>query len=1147
MTAVPSQPNVSSAFADTSALYGAVGEETPVPATESRAAPSDSRAARTWLRAEAAAGRAPLVGATLAGLGGTVAILVRAYAFASIIALGALRHESLAQLEPWLALFGAAVLVKAVCGYLVERCGAAGAWAIQRQVRRRLLTALLAPERMIADTFAPRAAAHAQAMMEQVDRLEPYYARYLPQAVLAVLTPILFLLVIFPQSWVVGLLLLCSTPVIPAYMALIGMDAEARSRRQGRTLRALSTYFLDRLQGLATLTSLGAAEREVRRVEAASDSLRRRSMDVLKVALLSSAVLEFFSTFAVALVALYIGLTLLGYLRLGVGPTGMSLRTAFFLLLLAPTYFQPLRAFAAAYHDRADALAATEHLLPVLTPEPTTSASGGPSHSPATTSEDRGDTLRPDSQHATPAESHVLSTPLPPARPTRRLALQNVTVRFAGQQDPALAGVSLSIERGQMVGITGPSGAGKSTLLGVLGGLVHPTVGALLVDDTLVGTEYTDWMRDACCWLGQRPYLFPGTLAENIAFARADAPRAALEEAAKRARVASFTERRPEGLEVRLGERGQGLSGGEAQRVALARAFLQDAPLLLLDEPTAHLDPTTEQEVLDVLAALAVGRTVVIATHSPRVLARCDRVVVLENGRMVSDQPHPADPTRDASPSALQAAEPVWHDEALPQRDEENQHEDPVEQAPLGTDDQPAPQTEAMRDLLPVLRLFWAPQSGLRSQLLLGLGLACLALCALIGLLGLAGWFVVMATLAGLLAVTAFSFVFPSAGVQALAVGRTAARYGERVVLHETTFHWLARLRVHFFTRALRLPAAALTAFASGDLLGRVVADIDALDQLPLRVLVPTLSAGVVTVLALLFLATQSLGVALFVALLALAAGLGLPALAALLGRRAGATFVEARAALRAHLVEALEGGREIVAYRAERRVAGQLTRHLEEVEQAQRALRRLRAAGVASGTLLTGVAVLGTLALDLARPGTSVFYGALTPPLSAASLAMVSLIVLGLFEALEGAARGVPVARSPAAGGAAAERDLWCRRRGAVRAVRRHGHVTPVRRRAVVPAPGELPLPWSAERRAARRQLRRGGGRTRGGPWALRQRQIDAAAAARARARAGMRAESAWARSLWPSAHPLPSGSMSATLPRRATSSMARCARTSC
>jgi ATP-binding cassette subfamily C protein CydD len=320
-------------------------------------------------------------------------------------------------------------------------------------------------------------------------------------------------------------------------------------------------------------------------------------MAVLRVAFISAAVLEAIVTVAVAVVAMYVGLTLLGYVNVPGLPSEMSLRTGLFLLMVTPLYFQPVRALAAAYHERADAMAAIDALQPLLAAAP-----AGPRR----------------------AAGRALVSP-----PSVEVA--DLRVAFAGRELPALDGVSLAIEPGELIGVTGASGAGKSTLLRVLTGDLEPSGGSVLLD----GLPTTDLQRSAITWLGQRPYLFPGTLAENIALGRPQAHELEIVHAALAAGLGDVLDRLPRGLETPVGERGWGLSGGEAHRVALARTFLKHTPLLLLDEPTAHLDAASEGEIVAVIRRLAASATTVVASHSPALLAGCDRVITLDRGRLI--------------------------------------------------------------------------------------------------------------------------------------------------------------------------------------------------------------------------------------------------------------------------------------------------------------------------------------------------------------------------------------------------------------------------------------------------------------------------------------------------------------------------------
>ncbi|HEY1774959.1 MAG TPA: thiol reductant ABC exporter subunit CydD [Solirubrobacteraceae bacterium] len=525
----------------------------------------------------------------------TVATAATATGFFAVAAVAQdvlVRHTSWAHDSRWLLVLAGAAAARAASTYVAARLAVDGALAVEQRLRARLL------DRLIGGAGASLgSAAQATAVMDEVERVGSYAERYQPARVAAMLVPLVLLAAVFPLNWLVGIVLVLCAPLPPVNLSIIGMGTAAVARRHAAELRHLSGYFLDRLRGLATLRALGAEQAELERVSEASQRLAQSSMAVLRVAFVSAAALEAIVTVAVAVVAIYIGLTLLGYVQVPGIPGHMSLRTGLFLLMVTPLYFQPVRALAAAYHERADALAAIDALGPLL--------EAGP-------------------HEIERADARPLTGP--PA-----IEISELTVTFPGRELAALDDVSLSIEPGAVIGVTGASGAGKSTLLRALAGELAPTFGSVWLD----GVPPHGVVRTSIAWLGQRPYLFSGTLADNIALGRPESHVLHLRRAALAAGLGGVLARLPDGLHTPVGEGGWGLSGGEAHRVALARTFLANAPLVLLDEPTAHLDAASESAITEIIATLSRSATTVLASHSPGLLAICDRVITLDRGRLI--------------------------------------------------------------------------------------------------------------------------------------------------------------------------------------------------------------------------------------------------------------------------------------------------------------------------------------------------------------------------------------------------------------------------------------------------------------------------------------------------------------------------------
>lgn len=548
-----------------------------------------------WLKDQAKTVRKFTIGAALAGLLNGCGAIAQAALLAQLLHGLIIEHLPWQHLSTPLLLFVAVMLLRVGSVYTLQRCGFEAAAHLKQQLRERLWLKLAT----LGPAYAKQRQSGALAALgiEQIDALEGYFARYLPQQYIVGVLPLLMIIVILPVNWVVALIFMVTGPLLVIFMALVGMGAAAASRQQFIALARMGSYFLDRLQGLSTLQLFGQAQREIAAVARVSDDFRVTTMRVLRIAFLSSAVLEFFSAVAVALVAVYVGLGLLGLISFGPA-AHISLREALFALLLAPEFFLPLRQLAMHYHDRAAALGAAQDLIDIFEmPEELSS-------------------------------SAVVTAPTDGAW----LSMRGVSKNYG--QKVALARCDLDIAISDKIALIGPSGAGKSTLLNLLLGFEQPSSGQILLNGRVL--DRTEALRQIA-WVGQGVSLFYGSIRDNIALPDPDADLAEIERAAEAAGVAEFSRRLPDGLNTLVGERGYGLSGGQIQRIALARAFLKHAPLVLLDEPTAHLDPANRVRLMDVIERLFDERTLIIATHDPEVIQRMPRRLELQNGVLIDE------------------------------------------------------------------------------------------------------------------------------------------------------------------------------------------------------------------------------------------------------------------------------------------------------------------------------------------------------------------------------------------------------------------------------------------------------------------------------------------------------------------------------
>ncbi len=569
------------------------------------------------LAARVSATRRYLFTAVGVGLASTASVVAQAVLLASVVSSVLLHGATLGAVAPRLAGLAAAFAARALLGWAGEaaaqRTGAAVTSTLRRQLLRHALD--LGPVWLGGE----RAGELSLAATRGTSALTTYFGRYLPQAVLAALAPIGILIWVGAEDWPSFLILLGLVALVPLTMVYFGRESAARTRLQWRRLSSLSARFLDMLRGLPTLRAFGREAHGRREVAEATDGLRQTTLSTLRVAFASALALEFLAGIGTGLVAMVLGLRLLG--------GHVSLYTAVAVLLVSPEVFLPLRRAGAEFHASAEGQAAADRILSVLDVEtvPHEGREGGQGGQGG----QGGRTRSP----GTPA-GPVRGEPAGGTRSRERAALgaHHVTVSFPGRATPALVDFSVEVRDGEHLALVGPSGSGKSTAIGLFLGFVRPTNGWVVVGGHDVALAEPALWRHLLAWVPQRPHLLHGSIEDNLRIADPDASEARLTRAIQLVGLSHTVQGLPNGLATVVGEGGVSLSAGERQRLALARAVVRDAPIVLLDEPVAHLDAHTEAALRDTLGPWLESRTVLVAAHRPELVARLDRVVRLGAG-----------------------------------------------------------------------------------------------------------------------------------------------------------------------------------------------------------------------------------------------------------------------------------------------------------------------------------------------------------------------------------------------------------------------------------------------------------------------------------------------------------------------------------
>ncbi|WP_405830972.1 thiol reductant ABC exporter subunit CydD [Streptomyces sp. NBC_00105] len=855
-----------------------------------------------------------------------------------------------------LLLLAAVALGRGLVAWLTELAAHRASAAVKSELRGRLLdrAADLGPGRLTGQ----KTGSLVSLATRGVDALDDYFSRYLPQLGLAVVVPVAVLARIVTEDWVSAAIIVVTLPLIPVFMVLIGMATQSRMDRQWRLLSRLSGHFLDVVAGLPTLKVFGRAKAQAESIRKITDEYRRATMRTLRIAFLSSFALELLATLSVALVAVTIGM------RMVHGE--LDLYTGLVILILAPEAYLPLRQVGAQYHAAAEGLAAAEEIFEIL---------------------------------ETPATGPAGTAELPGGAPLR-IEIDGVAVRYEGRGEDSPGPVSLTVAPGQCVALTGPSGAGKSTLLQVLLGFVTPTAGRVRVAGVDLAELSPEHWRERIAWVPQRPHLFAGTIAENVRLARTGASDSEVATALKDAGAWEFVTALPRGAQTLLGEGGVGLSAGQRQRLALARAFLADRPVLLLDEPTAALDGETEAGIVDAVRRLSAGRTVLLVVHRPALLAVADRVVPMAAVGGAAELLADARCLEGALPEGPDLGGPDL-DGVLPHRGAFRDRADgrsPGDRAPdagewiLGAAPERAragggTDTGGADPLRRVRAVAKAWQGRFRLGLLLG----ALAVGCSVGLMAVSGWLISRASeqppvLYLMVAVTA---------TRAFGMGRAVFRYAERLVSHDAVLRMLADLRVSVYRRLERIAPAGLREHRRGDLLARLVADADALQDYWLRWLLPVGTAVLVGTGSVAFTTWLLPEAGAVLAAGLLAAGIGVPLVSGACARRAERRLAPARGELATRVADLLTGTAELT-------VAGALEDRKGRARESDGLLTRIAARGAAASGLGGGLSALVcglTVVAAAAVAANAVHDGRL----SGVAMAVAVLTPLAAFEAVNG------------------------------------------------------------------------------------------------------------------------------------------------
>lgn len=558
------------------------------------------RGLNKWLKQQSKLAKRWLMIAVGLGVFSSVLLLGQAALLATILHSLIIEQVDKYELVPYFVGLAIVIATRALCSWGREIAGYRCGEQIRVYIRQLILDKLreLGP----AYIKGKPAGSWATLLLEQVEDMHDFFARYLPQMSLSVLVPFVILIVVFPVNWAAGLIFLLTAPLVPMFMALVGMKAADANRKNFKALQRLSGHFYDRLQSMTTIRLFDRTKAETEVMRGASEVFRTRTMDVLKIAFLSSAVLEFFTSISIALTAVYFGFAFIGELNFGGYGAPVTLFAGLFILVLAPEFYQPLRDLGTFYHAKQQAVGAAESIVEFL--------------------ETDVDTVRTGEKTLNTEDAVTI----------RALDLEV----FSPEGVKLLGPISFELDSGSTTALVGPSGAGKTSLINAILGFL-PYQGSL----TINGVERTEldlanW-REKISWVGQNPLLLHGSIRDNITLGKSHVTDSQITTALQESHAAEFVD--THGLDYQVSDRSGGLSVGQAQRLALARAMIQDGQFWLLDEPTASLDARSERLVMQGLESQISGKSTLMVTHQLSPLKNVEQILVMQNGQIVQTGP----------------------------------------------------------------------------------------------------------------------------------------------------------------------------------------------------------------------------------------------------------------------------------------------------------------------------------------------------------------------------------------------------------------------------------------------------------------------------------------------------------------------------